>query len=83
MKILFLYVFLLVITDPYKGLDYKKINVYDVNYCSDYCYNQNTHYSDYYEDDEEIEEIEDEDRDEYEEDEKPLIFNLDSFLIKK
>ena len=27
-----LFCLLIVITDPYKGLDYDKINVYDVNY---------------------------------------------------
>lgn len=80
-KLLFFYLFLLVITDPYRGINYNQINVYEVNYCSDYCYNQNNNDWNYFE--EEPEEIEDEYRDEYEEYDKPLIFDLDSFLKKK
>lgn len=80
---LLLIIWLVVITNPYEGINYKEINVYDVNYCSEYCYNQNIHYSDYFEDEEEVEELEDEYRDEYEDDEKPLIFDLDSFMKRK
>jgi hypothetical protein len=83
---LFLYVFLIVITDPYKGINYNEINVYDVNYCSDYCYNQNRDDWAYFEErEEEIEELEDEyrDKDHYEENDKPLIFNLDDWINKK
>lgn len=87
MKQWLLYVFLIVISDPYQGLDYNKINVYNVNYCSDYCYNQNVHYSDYFEDDEpeEIEdEWEDDIKDQYSrEEDKPLIFGLDFWKPKK
>lgn len=68
MKKLILYLFLMVISNPYQGINYNQINVYDVNYCSDYCYNQNNDDWDYFEDDEEeIEEVDKED--------KPLIFD--------
>jgi hypothetical protein len=73
---LFLYVFLIVISDPYKGLDYNKVNVYDVNYCSGQCYNQsNDEYE--YDEEEDEEEWEDDIKDEYEKDDKPLIFPVD------
>jgi hypothetical protein len=41
MKTFLLYLFLIVISNPYEGINYNEINSYDVNYCSDYCYNQN------------------------------------------
>lgn len=86
MKKILLYVFLIVISDPYRGINYNQINVYDVNYCSNYCYNQND--KDYaYFDNEDVEEIEDDYRDEEDsedsEDNMPLIFNLDDWLKKK
>lgn len=36
MKKLLFYLFLVVITDPYRDIDYDKINVYEVNYCEGY-----------------------------------------------
>jgi hypothetical protein len=87
MKKLLLYLFLIVISDPYKDIQYDQINVYDVNYCSEYCYNQNDSNWNYFED-AEPEEIDEEDREEVEEsikeefkfeEEKPLIFPVDFF----
>jgi len=67
-RIFILICFLIVITDPYKGLKYNEVNVYDVNYCSGkYCPDQVIIYD--YMEEEEIEEIEEED--------KPLIINHD------
>lgn len=73
-----IFAFVLVITNPYEGLDYNKLNVYDVNYCNYYCYNPKEDYSSFYDSlDEEI-------RDEFEdEEEKPLIFDLDFWDTKK
>lgn len=84
MKKYLLYLFLIVISNPYEGIDYNKVNVYDVNYCSDYCYNQNDSNYAYFDDEEEqveesrdIEELEDEYRDEFESDKKRYIFPVD------
>ena len=77
LRLLVIYLFVLVITDPYKGINYNEINVYDVNYCSDYCYNQNNDDWDYFEE-EEIEEIENNIREEYgNEEDKPAPLSLD------
>ena len=53
---LILYLFLVVITNPYEGMNYEKINVYDVNYCNYYC-NNNDSYERSQEDWEEIKNI--------------------------
>ena len=67
---LILYVFLIVISNPYQGIDYDKVNVYDVNYCTNYCANQNNSSWDYLEE-EEIEQVK------WEKEDKPLKFDLD------
>ena len=72
-----LLVFVLVVTNPYQGLDYNKINVYDVNYCSDYCYNPDEDYSSYYDT------FEEDIKEEFEQEDKPLIFDLDFWKPKK
>ena len=70
---LILIVFLLVISDPYKGINYNQVNVYDVNYCDGYyCPDRDPNY--YYDLDKEEEN--------FEEEELPLMLNLD-FLNKK
>ena len=33
----YLFVYLIVITDPYAGLNYEEINVYEVNWCNYHC----------------------------------------------
>lgn len=72
-----IFTFLIVISNPYEGLDYNKINVYEVNYCNYYCpqyQEKEIYYSS----------IEDELRDEYEDElDRPLIFNLDFWNTKK
>jgi hypothetical protein len=75
---------MLIVSDPYKGLDYNKINTYETNYCSNYCDSQKDDYSDYFEE-EEIEELEDEyrDSDDFEENNIPLIFNIDEYFSKR
>lgn len=73
---LLLYIFLVVISNPYEGIDYNKINVYEVNYCSgNYCPDSDpNYYHDLFR--EEEKEIYEEEREE-EIEKKPLIFNLD------
>ena len=68
---------LIVVTDPYSGLDYNKINVYEVNYCNYYCpeYQKEERYSSSFEDD-----LKEEYRDE---EDRPLIFDLDFWTTKK
>lgn len=86
MKIFMFYLFLLVITDPYKGINYNEINVYKVNYCSNYCDNQNDDNYTYFDEEDEIEEIDEweyEIKEEYQYEDKPLIFDLDTWLKKK
>lgn len=75
MKKLILYLFLVVITNPYEGINYNQINSYDVNYCEGYyCPDTGKDYD--YMEEEEIEEIEEELIDL-----KPLVLDLD-FLNK-
>jgi hypothetical protein len=73
---LLLYIFLVVISNPYEGLDYNKINVYDLNYCSgSYCSDSDpNYYHDLFREEEE-ENFEEEEQEE--ENEKPLIFSVD------
>lgn len=78
---LLLYIFLVIISNPYEGIDYNKINVYEVNYCrGDYCPDSDpNYYHDLFR--EEERESDEENDDDFEEEKrinkKPLIFNLD------
>ncbi|MDD3412625.1 MAG: hypothetical protein PHY47_01365 [Lachnospiraceae bacterium] len=75
-----LIVFLLVISDPYKDIDYAAINTYDINYSNHYQSDGNESYDSDYLDSEEVEEIEEDVKDEYRyEEQKPLIFPVDFF----
>lgn len=83
MKIFLFYLFLLVITDPYRGINYNQVNTYQVNYCSHYCYDQNYKENDHFNRYDEDEDWEDEINEEFRNEEKPLIFDLDSWFNKK
>lgn len=73
-----IFVFLIVVTNPYEGLDYNKINVYDVNYCNYHCYRPEENYNTFYDS------IEEEIKNEFEDEEdKPLIFDVDFWNTKK
>lgn len=72
------FIFLIVVTNPYEGLDYNKLNVYNVNYCNYYCYKPEEDYTSSFDS------FEDEIKEEYEdEEEKPLIFDVDFWGTKK
>jgi hypothetical protein len=81
MKKYILYLFLVVISNPYEGIDYSQVNTYDVNYCSgQYCPDTGDSSETDWDaiDAEQVEDLEEDLKEEYKE-EQPLIFPVDFF----